>query len=172
MATKEDKTLQAYPVDLDKDDVHRAADFLFWAGRKFPGRPVPLTNVVKVAHAMKSVPRDNNKAVEAFRMGNRMGRVRTILFEEYRCEMLYVRGRGYRATTDSNDIIDFTMERRARQVHNANARMNQSLSLIKPGEVTGKERKARLKVLNSIAGQLESPEIKDRLLANPDTKNK
>lgn len=170
MATKAEQSLQAYPVNLDKDDVHRAADYLFWASRKYPGRLISLPLVVKVANAMKTVPRETNKQVEAFKDSNRMGRVRTILIDEYRCEMVRARGAGYRATTDSNDIMDTVAEMRARSTRSANARLDRTLSLIKPNEVTGADRRARLKVLNQINNQLNSPEIRERLLANPDTK--
>jgi hypothetical protein len=171
MAKAADKTLQSYPVDLEKDDVHRAADYLFWASRKFPGRPVPITYIVRVANAMKTTPRENNKVVEAFRTGNRMGRVRHIILEEYRCELDYVRGVGYRCTTGSNDIMDVIAEKRARVVRNAIVRMDKTLALVKPSEVTGKERKARLRVLTSIGGTLMSPEIKERLMLAPPVKD-
>jgi hypothetical protein len=164
-----DKTLQQYPVDLEKDDVHRAADYLFWASRKFPGRPVPLVYIVRIANAMTTTPRDNDKRVEAFKQGNRLARVRSILIEEFRCEMEFVRGVGYRATVDSDDILDFSAEKRARAVHNAITRMDRTIGLVKANEVSGKERKNRYKVLSGIAGQLSAPDIKDRLLA-ADTK--
>jgi hypothetical protein len=170
--SKADKTLQAYPVDLKKDDVHRVADYLFWASRKFPGRPVPLTYIVRVANAMGVTPRETNKQVVAFRESGRMGRVRQVLIDEYRCEMEFVRGVGYRATTDSNDIMDFTAEKRARTVRNAIVRMDRTMGLVKASEVTGKERRLRHKVLSGIGGQLMAPDIKDRLLLPDPDKDK
>lgn len=173
MVSRAEKQLQAYPADAEKDDVHRAADFLFWASRKFPQRPVPFVYIVAKALMLTVIPRESNKQVVAFREGGRMSRVRSILLEEYQCEMKYVRGVGYRATTDGNDIMDVAVEGRTKAVRNAAARLDRTLGLVKPSELSGKERKTRLKILTNINDELQAPKIKDRLvLPDPDKHKK
>lgn len=171
MAKADDNILRDWPIDPNKTDVERVAEYLHEASKKFPGRPIPITYIVRVANAMQSVPRDSNKAVEAFRKTNRMGRVGTILIDQYRCELLHVRGVGYCAAFDSNHIQDTKAEQRARNVYSAIKRMERTMKLIKPSELSGKERKERYRTLANVADLLVSSDVKGRLLlSDPDKK--
>jgi hypothetical protein len=164
VAKTEDKTLRTWPLNVDLDDAHRIAEYLYKAGKKFPGRPIPITYIVRVAVAMPTVPRESNKAVEAFRSSNRMSRVREILFNEYKAGLVYVRGVGYRVSVDSNDVIDTLAEGRARRARNAIKSLEKTMGLVKPSEVTGKERKTRFRELSQVTGFLTSDDVQDKLI--------
>lgn len=174
MVKKDDnQTLRDWPIDTSKTDAERVAEYLHDASKRFPGRPIPITYIVRVANALPNIPRDTNKMVESFQRTNRMGRVRSILIDQYRSELVHVRGVGYCATVDSDHIMNTIAEQRARGVHASIKRLERTMKLIKPSELSGKERKDRYRTLADVSGLLVSPNIKDNLLlANPDKKKK
>lgn len=146
-----------------KDEAQRAADFLFWAASNFPGRPIPMTVIVKVAMNMDRIPQENSKRIEMFRKGL-WARAKKILFEQYSRAVIYHPGLGFRATTGSEDTARTDQESKARRVRGAIDSLGKSRSIIKRGELKDSALKKRFDQLGSVHKQLTGGDIYDRLL--------
>ena len=165
-----DKSLVEYKPTADSP-AQRVADFLFWASKEYPTRSIAIELIVKHAYVMSTTPRAGNKQIEVFRKSNVMQRAKAILRDQHGCECDYTRGVGYRATVDSNDIIDVVIEKKARRARSAHKGLETSLNLIKTSEVTGKARKDRLAELIDVNKRLAAASINGKLLPE-DTRNK
>lgn len=164
------RTLNDYKINPSMDDVERAADFLCWAADNFPGRNVPWKNVVKVAYAKKTVPGDGSEEVKTFRK-NRISRLKTVLFKNYRRALVSTKNMGVRATTGSEDVAKYDTESKARRFVGAANSLNKSISLVNPKEIQDTEVKARFSRISQASKQLVSSDLLKRLELPPKKKD-
>lgn len=161
------KSLVDFRPDPDKDDVHRAAEFLDLAAKQFPMRAVPITYIVRVANMCTRLPQESAKQVEIFKR-LRMGRLKAVLYNEYQRALIYKPGFGYRATIDDEDIVKTDMENKSRRVVHAIDALQRSKELVRdPKSIKTKSVRARYNTL-SRTQKLLTAEIRQKLLPSGD----
>jgi hypothetical protein len=158
-----------YNVPADMDGPERAAHFLDWAARMFPNRPVPAEHIVRVAFNQPRLPKEDSPDVESFR-SNKMARVRAILKNEYKRALVYHPGMGWRASTDSEDIVVNDLEKKRKRVQSSIKSFRSSRDLVKVSELKDKVIRSRFASLDDALTQLESPKIQLRLAAPTEDK--
>lgn len=164
MAKKERSGFWDYKIPTDMDGPERAADFLNWAAKAFPSRPISAEHITRVALHLKNLPREESVEVELFR-SSKMGRVRAILLKEYRRALIYHPGMGWRASIDSEDVVVNELEGRRKRVQSAIKNFRTARDLVKENEIKDKNIKSRFQQLDEALERLESPQIKLRLAA-------
>lgn len=172
MATRKQRGARSvleYKVDLDQSVPERAAAFLDWAAKKFPGRPISYEQIVKVVLALPRQPKEGSKDVEMFRK-NRMSRVKQVLLEHYRRATVPHPGLGVRATTNSEDVARTDVERKARRAKSAAESLDKSISLVDPTQIKDREVRARFTNISQASKALNSPQILKRLELPPKKK--
>lgn len=163
MAKKERSGFWDYKVPVDMDGPERAADFLNWAAKAFPSRPISAEHITRVALHLKNLPREDSADVKAFR--NRIGRVRAILLKSYSRALIYHPGMGWRASIDSEDVVVNELEGRRKRVQSAIKNFRTARDLVKENEIKDRNIKGRFQQLDEALERLESPQIKLRLAA-------
>lgn len=128
--------LKNYKATDGLDDAERAAEFLFWASKKMPGRPVPIMHIVKAALALPTLPGENSKRVEDFKK-RRMSRVRDLVFIKYERAVLSMPGFGYRCTVSSEDTANTYQEAQIRRFISAGAGIDKARSIINAKDLKG-----------------------------------
>lgn len=132
-------SLKQFKSSEGLDDAERAAELLFWASKKMPNRPVPITHIVRVALVLPRLPVDDSDRVLDFR-NRRMGRVRQILFDKYKRALLPFPGVGYRCTTGSEDTASTALEKSVRRLISAKGGVDKIRSIVDRDELKGPTR--------------------------------
>lgn len=156
-----------YKAPDNMDGPERAAHFLDWAAKSFPNRPVPAEHIVRVALLQPRLPKVDSTDVESFRNA-KMTRVRMLLQREYKRALVYHPGAGWRASTDSEDIVVNDLEKRRKRVQSSIKAFRTSRDLVKLGELKDKTIRTRFQQLDDALTQLEAPKIQLRLAAPTD----
>jgi len=165
MATKTSKRedgLLNYKPDSELDGVSRAADYLVWAGKNFPRRPVPLTHIVKFALLEPKIPNENSKDVLSFKE-SKLRRIRAVLMRKYHRGLVYHPGVGYRTTVDDDDIVENVMEKRRKRVESSIASLTEAESIVNSEHIKSERVKQRFEDLSEAGRRLNAPAIRDRL---------
>jgi hypothetical protein len=157
----EDGLLDYKPED-GLDGLTRAAEYLIWAAKNFPRRPIPLPYIVKFALNEPKVPKEDSKDVLIFR-DNKLRRVREKLMRDYRRGMVYHPGIGHRATVDDDDIVENVMEKKRKRVQSAIGSMAETESIVKKDNIKSPRVRSRFDDLSDATRRLSSPAIRDRL---------
>jgi hypothetical protein len=160
------KSLIDFKPDPEKDDVHRAAEFLDLAAQQFPMRAVPITYIVRVANMCTRLPQEASKQVEIFKK-LRMQPLKRVLYNEYQRALIYKPGFGYRATVDSEDIVKTDLEIKSRRVVNAIDGLQRSKELVDPKTIKTKSVKTRFNEI-SRTQKLLTAEVRQKLLPSGD----
>lgn len=160
--SKRDDGLLAYTPQEGVDGVTRAAEYLIWAAKNFPRRPVPLQFIVKFALLEPKIPKEDSKDVLTFR-DNKLRRVRTKLMRDYHRGMVYHPGIGHRATVDDDDIVENVMEKKRKRVQSSIASLTETESIVKRDSIKSDRVRNRFEDLSEASRRLNSPAIRDRL---------
>lgn len=161
-AKKKKDGLWNYKPPAELDGVGRVVDFLLWAANRFPRRPVPITHIVRIALGEKNLPKEESKDVIAFRQ-NKMQRVRKTMMAEHQCGVIYHPGMGYRASVDSEDVVENVMEKSRVRVQGAIAGMSKAQALVDPKKLHTPHIKERFGDLAEANKRLNAPGIQKRL---------
>ncbi len=162
MAKRHEDGLLDYKPKDGLDGITRAAEYLIWAAKNFPRRPVPLTYIVKFALNEPKVPKEESNDVLSFR-DNKLKRVRSKLMREYRRGMVYHPGIGHRATVDEDDIVENVMEKKRKRVQSAIASMSETEAMVKRDGIQSQRIRSRFEDLSDATRRLTSPAIQNRL---------
>lgn len=162
MPKRQEDSLLDYKPQEGQDGITRAVEYLIWAAKNFPKRPVPLPFIVKVSLNEPRVPKEDSKDVMSFR-DNKLRRVRTKLMREYRRGMVYHPGIGHRATVDDDDIVENVMEKKRKRVQSAISSMSETESMVKKDNIRSPRVRDRFEDLSDATRRLTAPAIQNRL---------
>lgn len=141
--------------------VDRSVDFLLWAAKSFPYRPVPITHVVRIALSEPKLPKEESTEVASFR--KKMTTIRRKLLRDHKRGLVYHPGMGYRATVDSEDVVENVMEKNRKRVQSSIASMSDTESIVDRKELKTTRVKDRFEDLSEASKRLNSPSIQNRL---------
>jgi hypothetical protein len=142
-------------------DVERAVDFILWAARVMPNRPVPLEQIVRVALNLPKLPREEAQTIKQFK--SRLAVVKRILLDQYQKALLYHPGAGYRCTVNSEDAAQTYQEITARGVASAVRRFSKARAIIKRNELKPTTAE-RFDTLGNIEKKLTADSLYGKLL--------
>jgi hypothetical protein len=162
MAKSREDGLLDYKPQEGQDGITRAAEYLIWAAKNFPRRPVPLQYIVKFSLNEPKVPKEDSKDVLTFR-DNKLRRVRSKLMKEYRRGMVYHPGIGHRATVDDDDIVENVMEKKRKRVQSAISSMSETEAMVRKDDIRSARVRDRFEDLSDATRRLTSPAIQNRL---------
>ncbi len=162
MAKRHEDGLLDFQPREGQDGITRAAEYLIWAAKLFPRRPVPLPYIVKISLNEPKVPKEDSKDVLSFR-DNKLRRVRSKLMREYRRGMVYHPGIGHRATVDEDDIVENVMEKKRKRVQSAIASMSETEAMVKKDGIKSDRIRNRFDDLSDATRRLTAPAIQNRL---------
>lgn len=164
MATRRTKRddLWNYSPKTGMDGVGRAVDFLVWASKSFPRRPVPIIHIVRIALNEPKLPKEESPDVKSFR-NNKMVRIRRKLLNEFKCGLVYHPGMGYRATVDSEDVVENVMEKNRKRVQSSIETLSETESIVDKRQLKTTRIKSRFEDLSEASKRLKAPAIQNRL---------
>lgn len=122
--------ISGYVVPSEFTKVQRAAHFLDWAAKYYPGEYISFALVTQAINALPRLPRHDNSEIPIIR--KRMSRVGKILRTVYGRDIDTQRGVGVRATVDGADTLKQSLPGCATRVRSATARLKETASLIDP----------------------------------------
>lgn len=142
--------------------VDRSVDFLLWAAKNFPYRPVPITHIARVALSEPKLPKEESTEVISFRK-SKMKTIRKKLMRDNKRGLVYHPGMGYRATVDSEDVVENVMEKNRKRVQSSIASMSETESIVDRKDLKSARVKNRFEDLSEASKRLNAPAIQNRL---------
>ena len=150
-----------YKAPEKLDGIGRAVDFLLWAAKIFPRRPVSITHIVRVALSEKNLPKEESKEVALFR--GKFSTVRRRMEDSHNRGIVYHPGMGYRATVDEDDKLENVFEGKRKRVQSSIAGFNRTEAMIDRAKLKAKHNKERFDSLTEAGKKLNAPSITKRL---------
>jgi hypothetical protein len=163
-ASKKEDGLLSYEPKEGVDGITRAVEYLVWASKNFPKRPVPLNYIVKFALNEPKIPKEESLDVANFR-DSKLRRVRDKLTKDYKRGLVYHPGMGYRSTVDADDIVENVMEKKRKRVQSAISSLSETESIVDRDSIKASRVRNRFEELSDATRRLNHPAIRDRLAA-------
>jgi len=126
-----------YRFDPKLSKAERIAHFLDWMAKKFPGIPVPANLITKAIYGYGKKPRMGTE--EVLSVQGCAGSARNILRKQYNRGLLVVRNEGMRATIDSEDVANTTLQKCAQRLGSAKKSLEAERSIVNPSEIKDEE---------------------------------
>ena len=149
---------------------HRVAHFLDWAAKKYPGSFFQTTVILQAVMGYTKTPRSNSRDAQSIK--NSMSGAQRHLMNLYRRGLVAETHVGYRATTDSEDVVRNTVVKKAMRLNGARVQLRRALDIVNPREIpnteSGKQLKAYFYNLRDTTKVLFSDEFERRLLPQPE----
>lgn len=165
MSKEKKDGLWDYKPPADSDGISRVVDFLVWAAKNFPRRPVSIQHVARIALSEKNLPKEDSKEVELWR--SKMVTVRKHMKDKHNRGIVAHPGIGYRVTVDEDDKLENVFEPKRKRMQSAISGYNTGQSMIDPAKLKTRINKERFESLAEAGKRLNSPAILKRL-APPD----
>lgn len=151
-------------LQVEESIPARIARFLDWAASEYPRSLIPMNLVYKAIMGMARTPTMDSSEVE--RLRSRMYAAKKHLHKVYGRTLVSEPGVGIRASVDSNDIVEGPLERAARRVESARLQADAVSALIKPSQLSAKNRSRHNDVAEALR-KLSSPAVLGKLLPRP-----
>lgn len=165
--TKGPSLWQYKPPSKLMDDAALAVDFLHWASKQFPKRPVPTSHIVRIAMNRATLPKEDSDMVEGFRK-KRMQRIKALAIKEYNRPIIPIPGMGWRMATTDEDVLVSHVERVNRRLISTVRSHERALGMVDEKKLKGrhKERyedlsKASKQMTGGVMKKLLPPETED-----------
>jgi len=151
-------------------ETERAADFLHWCAKKYPGRYVSLRYIVRAAHILSRLPREESELVKLF--AKKMQRVGDVLNLKYGQALVPLRTVGYRATFSQDDLAAVALEAKVRRIVGSRKGFDKIRRLIDLDKIKDPALRERVRQLDKASRTLGDSYIRQIGKLPPPKKNK